>query len=188
MRKRLIFAIFLMTSCASHAHIRAVLQFRALREKGDDAAVQAYVAPGAKIWFGQKEGEGSSLLGNSWRHWDEYFHSHSEFTQWESHGNEVTAVGREMNDYYRLLDWTPPPFRQTWWFDASGRISEVLYQPLGKSTHRLKEFEAWAREHHPDELSYLMPKGEIDPSGDRPERWRPILIEWRSAAGLPPVY
>jgi hypothetical protein len=29
-------------------------------------------------------------------------------------------------------------------------------------------------------LEYLMPKGEINPAGDRPERWKAILEQWRA--------
>ena len=45
----------------------------------------------------------------------------------------------------------------------------------------MKEFKEWARANHPDELAYLMPKDRLDPTGDRPERWRVMLDEWRKS-------
>jgi hypothetical protein len=80
----------------------------------------------------------------------------------------------------QMLDWQPAPYTVTYWLDSSNRISGVLIKSLPwKTVNRLPEFEEWAAAHHPDELAYLMPKGKLDPSGDRPERWRAILEEWR---------
>ena len=31
----------------------------------------------------------------------------------------------------------------------------------------------------------VMPDGAIDPTGDRPQRMRALLVEWRAAVGLP---
>ncbi len=50
---------------------------------------------------------------------------------------------------------------------------------------RFEEFEAWAKEHDPEELAYLFPGGKIDPTGDRPQRFRAILERWRQAIGEP---
>jgi hypothetical protein len=94
-------------------------------------------------------------------------------------GNVVTAIGNETNDFYTLTDWKPAPFRQTWWLDEQGRITGILLESLGKQTSRFREAVAWGKAHHPDEIAYLMPKGEIDPSGDRAERWKVLLEEWR---------
>ena len=168
--------VVLLPACTSSRLIRRVQEFRALRERGDDAASQAFLTSDAKMFFNKREGEGSPIIGGPWRHWDTYFHGHASFTDWSSHDRVVTAIGHETNDYYRLLDWKPSPWRMTWWLDESDKISAILLEPLEKSTSRLEEFVAWAKKNHPDELAYLMPKGEIDPTGDRPERWRPILI------------
>ncbi|HEX3110025.1 MAG TPA: hypothetical protein VHU41_13105, partial [Thermoanaerobaculia bacterium] len=55
----------------------------------------------------------------------------------------------------------------------------------GKETSRMEEFRAWAAVHDPTELEYLMPKGKLDPTGDRPERWKALLVRWREAVRLP---
>jgi hypothetical protein len=77
-----------------------------------------------------------------------------------------------------LLDWQAPPYTMTFWLDDQNHVSEVLIKSGGKAKSRLDEFKLWALEHHPRELVYLMPKGQIDPTGDRPERWRAIIEKW----------
>lgn len=144
--------------------------------------MQSLLAPDARMFFGKREGTGM-LLGRTdeWSHWDTYFHGHSEMYDWKVDGHVVTAMGRETNDFYRLTEWNAPPFRMTWWLDDQQRITAILFEPLGKPTSRFDEVKAWARQHHPEELAYLMPKGEIDPTGDRPERWKVLLEEWRAS-------
>jgi hypothetical protein len=99
------------------------------------------------------------------------------------------AFGHETNDFYRLTEWTPKPLAFTLWIDDQGRISGFLFhaQGEGKDPSHFGELRAWASANRPGELAYLMPKGRIDPSGDRPARWRTLAIEWRKAAGLPEV-
>ncbi len=101
----------------------------------------------------------------------------------------MTASGVEMNDFYRLIERSPQKFRATWWLDSSGKISGFLFEPRGAVVpgDRFDEFKAWARKEKPAELEYLMPGGHFDPTGDRPRRFEAILVEWRKAAGLPPV-
>jgi hypothetical protein len=55
----------------------------------------------------------------------------------------------------------------------------------GETVSRLDEFREWARREHPEELEYVMPKGRIDPTADRAERFKLLLLEWRKAIGLP---
>jgi hypothetical protein len=174
----------MFVACASHNNIRIVKNFRAATERDDLAAAQTYIAPGARLWFEDKTGEGEPYVpgGGSWEHWDKYFHSENRFTDWRTDGHSVTATVYETNDFMRLLDWHAPPFTMTWWLDGQSRISEVLIKSGGKATSRLDQFKAWAKQNHPQELEYLMPKGRLDPSGDRPERWRAILLEWRKRA------
>jgi len=110
-------------------------------------------------------------------------------TDWRAWGREVSATAHETNDLYRLLDWEPSPYRITWRLDPSSRIREALITsiPAPPAKSRIAEFKAWAKEHRPDELAYLMPDGEFDPTADRAERFRAILLEWRAAAGLPRI-
>jgi hypothetical protein len=178
---------------AATDRIRIVQQFREAREKGDLALARSYLAPDARIWFDQKERTGAgapwTLEPGDWDRWDRFFHSRTEYTDWQDLGDRVTALGHETNDFYRLTEWSPKPLAFTWWLDEKGRISGFLFhaQGEGKDPSRFDELEAWASANRPDELAYLMPKGRIDPSGDRPARWRALAIEWRKAAGLPEV-
>ena len=180
MRRVLFLAAFV--ACASQQNnIRIVKNFRDSRERGDLTGAQAYIAPGARLWFEEKTGPGEpyTLSGGSWDHWDQYFHSRNELSDWRTEGQSVTASVHETNDFMQMLDWHAPAYTMTWWLDDQDRITGVLIKGGGKPTSRLDEFKAWAAKTHPDELAYLMPKGRIDPTGDRAERWRAILEEWR---------
>ena len=181
--RSLIVVALLPVACASSSMIRRVQEYRDARARGDAVAEQSHLAPGARMFFNEKNGDGEPLgIGKgSWAHWDEYFHSRSEMTDWRVVDGAVTAVVHETNDFYRLLDWEPQPYRLTWWLDREGRITEVLLTPIpgGPAKSRMNEFKEWAAKHHPAELEYLMPKGRIDPTGDRAERFAAILREWR---------
>jgi hypothetical protein len=163
----------------------------AARTGGDEAAARALMAPDSRIWFTQRSGPGEPWgLVSKWTHWDDFFRSQNTYTNFREAGDVVTADGTEINDFYRLIERPPQKFRATWWLDGSGRIAGFLYEPRGSTAtgeDRLEQFEAWARKAHPAELDYLMPGGRFDPTGDRPERFRAILLEWRKAAGLPPI-
>lgn len=170
------------------SNVERVRAYRAAHERGDVAAEQAFLAPGARMFYEERKGEGEPLTaGRSGRyaHWDEFFHSTATLTDWKEEGDTVSATVHEINDFYRLLDWTPKPYRMTWRFDANGRITDALVQSLpGESKSRMKELQEWARANRPDELAYLMPNGRIDPTADRAERFKKLLLEWRAAAGL----
>jgi hypothetical protein len=174
--------------------IDTVREFREAKERGDLSKARTFLAPDARIWFDMEErtgpGEPWTLEAGPWANWDRFFHSHTDLRDWRNEGGRVTAVGDETNDFYRLLDWKPKPVLLTYWVDVSGRLTGFMFHavtggPRVKS--RLDEFEAWAKRTHPAELAYLMPNGKIEPSGDRPGRWRKILVEWRKAAGLSEV-
>lgn len=143
-------------------------------------------APGARIWFETKEGPGEPVGagGGKWAHWDSYFHSRTHYTDWVVSDREISAIAHESNDFYRLLEWTPQPYLMTWWLDGEGRVTGKLVSsiPAPKPMSRMNEMKAWARKHHPEELAYLMPNDALDPTGDRPERWKRLLTEWREDA------
>lgn len=81
----------------------------------------------------------------------------------------------------QMLEYRSAPYTMTWWLDDQSRISGVLIKSNpDKAVNRMSEFKEWARANRPDELAYLLPNGRLDPTGDRPERWRAILTEWRS--------
>jgi len=177
-------------ACASRTAIERVRAYRAAVDRGDETAIARDLAPNARIWYEKKEGPGDPLTtgGGSWKHWDSFFHSRSRLGGWRSEGTRVSAVVHETNDFYALLDWTPAPYSMTWWLDREGRVAEVLVEsiPGAKATSRFDDFKRWAYEKHPDEMKDLLPNGKIDPTGDRAERWVPLLREWRREAGLPP--
>jgi hypothetical protein len=189
----LLAALVVSAATGEPTRIETVQRFREARERGDLAAARAYLAPDARIWFdmAEREGEGKpwTLEPDDWDRWDRFFHSRTEYTDWKDAGDRVTAIGHETNDFYRLTDWTPRPLAFTWWFDAKGRISGFLFHAVEgeKVKSRFDELKAWARANRPEELADLMPRDRIDPSGDRPARWRRLAIEWRRAAGLPEV-
>ena len=136
------------------------------------------------MFFGKREGTGMPLgRTEEWSHWDTYFHGHSEMYDWKVDGHVVTAMGRETNDFYRLLDWTPAPYRMTWWLGRDGRITGALVQAIPqRAASRMEEFREWAKQHEPAELEHVMPGGRIDPTGDRPERFAALLRKWRATA------
>jgi hypothetical protein len=168
--------------------IAAVKAFLDAKEQPDKAAAQAMLAPGARSWFDERKGEGDPYaLQGRWSGWDAFFRTKNTYSDWTQGRDSVTANGEEMNDFYRLIERSPTRFRATWWLDASGRIDGFLYEPRGAVVpgDRFREFKEWARREKPAELDYLMPGGRIDPTGDRPQRFRALLEEWRRAAKLP---
>lgn len=184
--------VLVVDSSASAPRAEQVEAYYAAARRGDEAGARKFLAPDARIWFEKREGPGEpwNVSGGSWDHWDSYFNGKVVRSEWEAGPDFVSARGDETNDYYRLLDWKPWPMKLTWWFDESGRMNGFLVQSVvgeGTTGSRLKEFKEWAKVKRPEELQYLMPKGQIDPSSDRAERWRTILVEWRREAGLPPV-
>lgn len=179
----------LVIACATAlSNVDRVKAYRAAHDRGDVAAEAAFLAPGARIFYERREGEGDPLTaGRSGRyaHWDEFFRSRTTLTDWKEEGDAVSATVHESNDFYRLLDWTPRPYRMTWWLGADGRITAAMVESIpGETKSRMKEFQEWARANRADELAYLMPNGRIDPTEDRAERFKKILLEWRKAAGL----
>jgi hypothetical protein len=172
--------------------IQRVQEFNAARMRKDYDTARNYLSPDARVWYERREGAGEpwTVKGGTWAHWDGYFNGKTEYSDWKADGLIVTATANETNDYYRLLDWHPWPMKFTWWFNESGKLSGFLVQAVkgkGSTGSRLEEFKKWAASNNPEELRYLMPNGNIDPTGDRAERWRKILIEWRKAVRLPPV-
>jgi imidazolonepropionase-like amidohydrolase len=171
--------------------VAKVQELMAARHEGDEAAVRALTAADPRMWFDKRAGAGDPWgLTGRWTHWDQYFHTQNDYSNFREAGDVVTADGVENNDFYRLIDRPPSKFQGTWWVDDAGRIAGFLYAPRGSTSSqedRFEQFKTWARKEKPAELEYLMPGGRIDPTGDRPERFHALLAEWRKAAGLTPV-
>lgn len=143
-------------------------------------------------WFAPREGEGQPWrVGpgtGPWSAWDDHFRSEGTVVAWRREDRSVTAIVRETNDYFRLLERGYVTSEITYFFDREGLIDGLLIAAVGeRSPGRTEEFLAWARENEPEELEALMPGGEIDPSGDHPQRFRALLNRWRVAAGLDPI-
>jgi hypothetical protein len=174
--------------------IEKVEAFRAARDAGRYDDAQRYLSSDPRAWFDSRDGEGSPLkLGaGPYKQWDEFFHSRGDHEPWKVEGRTVWAVATEMNDYYRLIErQDTPTYRITYFFDDDGLIEGYMIsdahpgEPSPPKVSREDEFMQWAAETHPDEWSYLRPGGELDPSGDRAQRTRVLLEEWRETVGLP---
>lgn len=169
-----------------------VLKARAFRSRlreGDYDAARAMMAADSRRWWETREGAGGPWTvgprSGPWADWDQHFRSRTELVGWREEPDAATAVVRETNDYFTLLERGWVTNEITYYFDAEGRISGLLIRAVGeRPPGRTDEFLAWAREHDPGELDALMPDGEIDPSGDHPERFRRLLNRWRRSAGL----
>src|ERR1700746_1750301 len=94
--RKLLLIVFL--ACASQQPlVQKVQSFRQARDRGDLATAQSYIAPGARLFFESRSGQGEpyTLTGGSWDHWDSYFHSRNQFTGWRTEGRSVTATVHE---------------------------------------------------------------------------------------------
>lgn len=177
---------------ATDSWVARAQKFRTLVTNGRYADARAMMADDAQRWFDVREGEGRPWRpgpeSGPWSRWDEHFRSDGEIVEWRAGKSSATAVVREINDYFRLLERGSVTNEITYYFDAEKRIEGLLIAAAGeRPPGRTEEFLAWAREHEPEELEALMPGGEIDPSGDHPRRFRALLNRWRVAAGLEPI-
>ncbi len=172
-----------------HPLIQTIKQFQLAKAKRSKTA-QRFIAAEARIWYDKKEGAGSPYqLASRWSRWDEFFKAQRTFKGWQVEGNAVSVTIVETNDYYRLTERSAWPVKLTWWLSDERKIIGVFVRPATGETpkSRIGEFQQWAGEHHPEELNYLMPEGNVNPEGDRPERIKALLIKWRAAVGLPPL-
>ncbi len=165
--------------------------FRSHVANGEYAAALAMMAPDARRWFAPREGEGRPwTVGDTaqgpWARWDKHFGSVGEVVEWTEGDGSVTAVIRETNDYYRLLERGAMLNTLTYHFDDEGLLEGLVIGSAGERDPGLtEEFRAWAEENHPEEIAQLMPEGEIDPR--HPERFRRLLEEWRRVTGRGPI-
>lgn len=168
-------------------------EFRSLVERGEYAAAREMMAPDPRRWWEKRDGQGEPWrIGpespGPWAAWDEHFRSEVELVEWKEDEGSATAVVRETNDYFRLLERGWVTNEITYFFDERDRIEGLLIRAAGeRPPGRTDEFLAWARVHDPEELATLMPGGEIDPSGGHPERFRRLLERWRQASGRDPI-
>ncbi len=168
-----------------------VKEFKSLRKQGDYDAARAMMAPDARRWWNDREGDGRPWrIGahGPWWAWDEHFRSENEIVEWKEGNRSATKVIRETNDYFRLLERGWVTNETVYFFDDSGKIEGLLIRAVGeRPPGKTEEFLAWARLNDPEELALLMPDDEIDPTGDHPQRFRRLLNRWRQASGMEPI-
>lgn len=162
-------------------------RFRTLLRAGDYDAARRMAVPEPRRWWEERSGPGQTWsiapASGPWASWDEEFRSRGEVVRWRSEPSAATAVVRETNDYFRLLERGSVINEITYFFDSEGQIEGLLIGATGeRPTGRTEEFLAWARENAPGEIAGLMRGGEIDPSGDHPRRFRALLERWRAEA------
>jgi hypothetical protein len=173
--------------------VNAARMFRDHVASGRFDQARAMMADRPRRWFDERRGDGQpwSIGPRSkgpWDAWDEHFRGQTETVRWIEGDGSATVVIRETNDYFRLLKRGWVTNEIIYFFDDSGSIEGLLIRATGeRPSGRTDDFLEWARENDPQELEYLMPGGDIDPSGDRPERFRALLNRWRSSAELPVI-
>lgn len=175
------------------SNVAKVEKFRELVREGKYEAALGMMTDDPRRWFHQREGEGQAWrIGpgkkGPWAAWDEHLRSQTEHLRWETGEGYARSVFRETNDYFRLLERGWVTTTATYFFDNAGKIEGKLIAAAGKrEPGRTDDFVAWAKAIDPTEFKYLEPGGEIDPSGDRPQRYRTLLNRWRKAEGLEPI-
>ena len=183
---------FFLGGCVN-SHVTKVEEFRAARKAGDLDLARSFLTEDPRVWYEEKEGEGSpwTLGGGRWKQWDTHFNGKSELGPWHIEGDTIWAVAEEMNDYFRLIERQDMPrYRITYYFDERDRLAGYMISaadPDAESSpmiSRYDEFEAWALANDPDEWEYLRPGGSLDPTGDRAERTRVLANKWRATVGL----
>ncbi len=190
------------TGTRTSERVALVEEFSAARKNGDYARANTYLAPNAKLWFDDQTEESGRVwkLGDGpWKGWDTCFNGKSQGSGWSENAssNTVWSDFVEMNDFYRLIEREAGPYRATYYFDSNNKISgrhiggvpaeSEAGKKLEKREDKMEEFKRWATEYAADEIAYLLPNNGIDPSGDRPQRMKKLLVEWRKDVGLPTI-
>ncbi len=191
----LLLSLVSLTACTPRK-VHTVEAFRDARDRGDLDAARALMSDDPRVWWEQKEGEGAlwTLGSGRWKAWDEHFNSEGDLGPWQWSGDEVYAIVTEWNDYFELIEREDQSrYRLTYYFNDDGLISGYMISdvdpahPDPSSVDRSDEIEAWAIANDPDEWAYLRPDGKLDPTGDRPERTRALINQWRKSVGLEPI-
>jgi len=165
-----------------------VRRFRNMVEKNKHEEARGLMVAQPRRWWESRDGEGKRwAIGSKgrWADWDRNFRSESDIVEWKQGLQSVTAVVRETNDYFRLLERGWVTTEMTYYFTPSGKIEGLLIRAVGeRPPGRTPEFLTWARANDPVELEAIMPEGEIDPTNDHPGRMRTLLNRWRESVGL----
>lgn len=179
-----------------HAHgteatvLELAQEFRRHLQAGNIPAASSMLVEWPRRWFERREGPGfpwriADGETGPWANWDRHFQSRKEVIGWRADGLEAVVTLRETNDYFQLLERGSVTNEIVYFFNSDFKISGHLVRARGpRPPGRTKTFLRWAQTHEPRELDYLMPSGEIDPSGDRPARMRELLERWRNSVEI----
>ncbi len=154
----------------------------------DRAKMDSFYAAHARGWFDQKTGEGTPIAASPWRAWDDELHVHRAIGSARIEANKVVVISSEINDFARLIDFPGWRATTTYWFNADGRITEKLYEPIDVKPSMRECFAPaldWARQHKAEELKAIYPDEQFAPTAESAKRWRDLLVEWRKATGKP---
>jgi len=159
--------------------------------KSDDRSrIDAFFAPDARMWFGEKTGEGILLSEGGWREWDREMHAAHTIERSSMSGRSVLVISHEISDFARLVEF--PGWRAfvAYDFNADGIVTAVLYQPMPITPSMNECFKPaleWVRHTHAEDLKAIYPKDQFAPSAETARRWRELLIEWRKTTGKPDI-
>jgi hypothetical protein len=164
-------------------------RYLAVRDGGDLPAQKALIAPGARIWFGEKKGEGELIdLDGPGSQWDRELHASLEYANPKVSRDTVTAEFVERNDFYRLAGIDGWKAKITFRFDSQGRIVEEVYVPepgQPRTRELLAPFLEWARANRPGMEERLYPGGKLTRNLETARQWRAALTDWRESTGVP---
>jgi hypothetical protein len=159
-------------------------------KSGNREEIDAFYAADARGWFGQKTGAGAPIAAGPWRAWDKELRARHAIESARIEGNAVIVVSHETNDFARLIDFAGWRATVTYWFNADGRITERLHEPIEVKPSMRECFAPaldWARQHKAEQLKAIYPDEQFAPSADSAKRWRDLLVEWRKATGKPAI-
>jgi hypothetical protein len=164
-------------------------QYLEVKHQRNLEAQKKLIAPGARIWYVEKVGEGFAIdLDDEGSQWDRVLNASLTYTNPVVSGDTITADFLERNDFYRLAGISAWKAKITFRFDAQGRIVEELYVPDKSqpgSKEYLKPFVEWARKNQPEVLEKIYPKGRFHRTGETAKMWVKALTDWRKATGQP---
>lgn len=152
----------------------------------DLSAIDAYFARDARLWTGQKSGEGVPAGVDGRREWDQALGAKRLIESATIEANAVIVTANQVNDFDRLIDFAGERTRTTYWFNDAGEIEAVVREPLRVTPSFQASFKPaleWAKANRAMELRAIHPNNNLLLTADAANRWRALLTEWRAATG-----